>query len=134
MAIHTLSRDTVIKSHTNGVLTNSHSEHSTATHQTCIHLNESENNTIAPETKIVLIQLCSIPGSEPQESYLLLEGVGLGERDRTPAVLVAVQQPLYPLLGTVLSIEVLHLQRRTTSKVSRKTEKLSKSCCQGLNW
>jgi hypothetical protein len=53
----------------------------------------------------------------------LLEGVGLGERDGAPAVLVAVQQPLHPLLGTVLPVEVLHLQEQNETKVSRETEK-----------
>jgi len=38
----------------------------------------------------------------------LLEGVGLGKRDGAPAVLVAVEQPLHPLLGAVLPVEVLH--------------------------
>jgi hypothetical protein len=105
------------------VLINSHSRHRTATHQTCIHLNESETSTISSETRVVLIQLSSIPRPGPQEGYLLLEGVGLGERDGAPAVLVTVQQPLHPLLGTVLPVEVLHLPEQNETEVSRETEK-----------
>lgn len=37
----------------------------------------------------------------------MLEGVGLGQRHGAPAVPIAVEQPLHPLLGAVLPVEVL---------------------------
>jgi hypothetical protein len=43
----------------------------------------------------------------------LLERVRLGERDGAPAVVAAVEQPLHPLLGGVLPVEVLHLPKET---------------------
>ena len=59
----------------------------------------------------------------------MLEGVGLGKRDGAPAVLVAVEQPLHPLLGAVLPVEVLHLRNRQFNRVPRReSEKRAKSC------
>ena len=52
----------------------------------------------------------------------MLEGVGLGERDGAPAVLVAVEQPMHPLLGAVLPVEVLHLSNKTNPSVTKYKE------------
>jgi len=49
-----------------------------------------------------------VPRIESPASYLLLERVGLGQRYGASLVLIGVEQPLYPLLGAVLPVEVPH--------------------------
>jgi hypothetical protein len=61
----------------------------------------------------------------------LLEGVGLGKRDGAPAVLVAVEQPLHPLLGAELPVEVLHLRNRQFNRVPRKRKQEARKIVQG---